>query len=165
MSRSRYTLLINWFINWLIHWFINSLKKNFRVYLEGAHPAFLTTLVVLVFYLLVQKYHLPDLRYNWARRHYLRLVEMTQEGFLKLSWPKNWFWNWINKENNLKINRYELNQIHGFFECFCLLIVIDTIQKCSNGCNKFYIKGGLVLWHINVRKSSICTLCHRINSA
>ena len=42
MSRSRYTL------------FINSLIKkinNFRVYLERAHPAFLTTLVVLVTYI------------------------------------------------------------------------------------------------------------------
>ena len=44
MSRSRYSLLINSFID--------SLKKrdNFRVYLERAHQAFLTTLVVLVSY-------------------------------------------------------------------------------------------------------------------
>ena len=36
-------------IHSLIHWFIDSLiKKNFRVYLEHAHPAFLTTIVVLV---------------------------------------------------------------------------------------------------------------------
>ena len=41
MSRSRYTLFINSFIDSLI-------KKKFRVYLERAHPAFLTTLVVLV---------------------------------------------------------------------------------------------------------------------
>ena len=42
MSRSRYTLLINQLINSFID------LKNFRVYLEHAHPAFLTTLVVLV---------------------------------------------------------------------------------------------------------------------
>ena len=40
MSRSRDTLLIDWLIDWL--------KKDLRVYLERAHPAFLTTLVVLV---------------------------------------------------------------------------------------------------------------------
>ena len=36
----------------MIHWFIHWLKKirdNFRVYLERAHPAFLTTIVVLVY--------------------------------------------------------------------------------------------------------------------
>ena len=51
MRRSRYTLLINSLINSFIDSLIN-LKKfrdNFRVYLERAHPAFLTTLVVLVY--------------------------------------------------------------------------------------------------------------------
>ena len=44
MSRSRYALLINS----LIHSLIKKNRDNFRVYLERAHPAFLTTLVVLV---------------------------------------------------------------------------------------------------------------------
>ena len=44
MSRSRYTLLINSLIDSLI----KKIGDNFRVYLERAHPAFLTTLVVLV---------------------------------------------------------------------------------------------------------------------
>ena len=46
MSRSRYTLLM--LINSLIHSLIKKIRDNFRVYLERAHPAFLTTLVVLV---------------------------------------------------------------------------------------------------------------------
>ena len=42
MSCSRYTLLIDSLIHWL--------KKNFRLYLKHVHLAFLTTLVVLVFF-------------------------------------------------------------------------------------------------------------------
>ena len=49
MSRSRYTQLINSFINSLIHW-LKKITDNFRVYLECVHPAFLTTLVVLVYF-------------------------------------------------------------------------------------------------------------------
>ena len=44
MSRSRYTLLIHSLIDSLIDF----KKDNFRVYLECAHLAFLTTIVVLV---------------------------------------------------------------------------------------------------------------------
>ena len=40
MSFSRYTLLIDSLIK--------KIRDNFRVYLERAHPAFLTTLVVIV---------------------------------------------------------------------------------------------------------------------
>ena len=46
MSRSRYTLLIDSLIHWLI---LKKIRDNFRLYLERAHPAFLTTLVVFVF--------------------------------------------------------------------------------------------------------------------
>ena len=45
MSRSRYTLLNNSLIDSLI---LKKIRVNFRVYLEHAHPAFLTTLIVLV---------------------------------------------------------------------------------------------------------------------
>ena len=53
MSHSRYTLLINsWLINSsLIHWL--KIRHNFREYLDRAHPAFLTTLVILVLILLI----------------------------------------------------------------------------------------------------------------
>ena len=44
MSCSRYTQLIDW----LIHWLIKKIRDNFRVYLERAHPAFLTSVVVFV---------------------------------------------------------------------------------------------------------------------
>ena len=39
--------ILCWFIHWLIKW-LKEIRDNFRVYLECAHPAFLTTLVVLV---------------------------------------------------------------------------------------------------------------------
>ena len=42
MSSSRYTLLIDSSID------LKKFRDNFRVYLERAHPVFLTTLVVLV---------------------------------------------------------------------------------------------------------------------
>ena len=44
MSRSRYTLLIDSLIDF------KKIRDHFRVYLERVHPAFLTTLVVLVSY-------------------------------------------------------------------------------------------------------------------
>ena len=56
----------------LIHWFIDWLKKirdNFRVYLERAHPAFLTTLVVLV---LIDSKYSPrgwDIDVDWVCVH------------------------------------------------------------------------------------------------
>ena len=42
MSRSKYTLLIDSLIK-------KKIRDNFRVYLERAHPAFLTTFIVLVY--------------------------------------------------------------------------------------------------------------------
>ena len=46
MSRSRYTLLIHSLIDSLIDF--KKFRDNYRVYLERAHPTFLSTLVVLV---------------------------------------------------------------------------------------------------------------------
>ena len=45
MSRSRYTLLIKSLINSL-----KKIRDNVRVYLERAHPAFLTTYIVVLVY-------------------------------------------------------------------------------------------------------------------